>query len=174
MTCSNRPSKVTVGFGPQPAEELDLLLTPDAAVGEVLAERLVLDGVPPDADAEAEPAFGEEVDLRRLLGDQGGLALREDDDPGHDLELREGGDEAEQHERLVERRVHVVGPRPSLVDRRVGAEHVVIGEEVPVAERLDALGVGAHGAGVAAQLGLREDDADLHGHGLPGRAGVAL
>ena len=34
-----------------------------------MPERLVLDGVPADADAEPEAAAGEHVDLGRLLGD---------------------------------------------------------------------------------------------------------
>src|SRR5207237_2372776 len=67
-------------LGPQAAEQRDLLLHPYAAVGELLAERLVFDGVPAEADAEPELAVGEQIHLRRLLGHERGLALGKDDD----------------------------------------------------------------------------------------------
>ena len=47
------------------------------------------------------------------------------------------GQVAEQHERLVERGVHVVGAVPAAVHRRVGAEHVVVGQHVGEPEFLD-------------------------------------
>ena len=115
----------------------------------VLAERLVLDRVPADADAEAEPAAGEQVDLGRLLGDERGLALRQDDDPGDELELRARGEVAEQHERLVERRVHVVRARPGGWAVRIGAEHVVVGEQVGEPELLHRLPYAARRATAA-------------------------
>jgi hypothetical protein len=40
-------------LGPEATQQLDLFFAPPAAVGEVLAERLVLDGVPADADTQA-------------------------------------------------------------------------------------------------------------------------
>ena len=64
----------------------DLLGHAASALIEGLAERLVLDGVPPEPDAEPEPAAGQQVHLRGLLRDERGLALREDDDAGHELE----------------------------------------------------------------------------------------
>ena len=73
-------------LGPQAPQQLDLLLGPLAPVAEVLAERLVLDRVPADADAQPEPAAAEQVDLGGLFGDQRGLALRQDDDPGDQLQ----------------------------------------------------------------------------------------
>jgi len=56
-------------LAPQRPEQLDLLVDARPAVGELLAEGLVLDGVPPEADAQAEVPAGEEVDFGRLLGD---------------------------------------------------------------------------------------------------------
>ena len=81
---------------------------------------------------------------------------------GHQLELCDAGEEAEQHERLVEGRVDVVGPRPALVHSGVGAEHVVVREEVCIPELFDAGAVRAHRAHIRADLGLREHHADLH------------
>jgi hypothetical protein len=66
--------------GPEQPHDLELFLQPLAAIPDVLAERLELDGVPADADAQAQAAAREDVDLRRLLGDERGLALRQDED----------------------------------------------------------------------------------------------
>src|SRR5262249_32618698 len=67
-------------LGPEAPEEGDLLLLAPTAYTEVLAERLVLDSVPPRPDAETESTVREHVDLRGLLGEEHGLALRADDD----------------------------------------------------------------------------------------------
>jgi len=160
-------------LGPQAPHEGDLLLEAAAPGGEVLAEGLELHAVPADADPQAEPAAGEDVDLRRLLGHEHRLALRQDDHAGHEFERRQRGEEAEDREGLVEGGVQVVDAGPALVDRGVRAEHVVVGEDVPVAEGIDGLGVGPDRARVGGEFRLGEDDADLHrGHGaiLPLRA----
>ena len=63
--------------------------------------------------------------------------------------------------------MHVVGAGPALVNRRVGTDHVVVGEQVGVAELLDALGVCAHRADVATEFRLGEHHADAHtGHAI--------
>src|SRR3546814_20990008 len=67
---------------PERAAQSDLLLDPAAAGLEVLAERLVLDRVPAASDAEPETASRQDVHLGHLLGDQIGLALRQEYDPG--------------------------------------------------------------------------------------------
>ena len=59
--------------------------------------------------------------------------------------------------------VDVVGPGPGGVHRGISPEHVVVGEDVVVAEVGDRLPVRPHGTDVTAQLGLREDDPDPHG-----------
>src|SRR5262249_38659699 len=145
-------------LGPQPPQQRDLLLEAPAPVREVLPERLVLDRVPPDADAEAEATAGEQIDLGRLLRGEDRLTLREDDDAGHELHRRDPGEVAEQHERLLERRLHVVRAGPASMYLRVGADDVVVGEDVGETELLDRLAVRPHRADVAAELGLREDD----------------
>ena len=84
------PAAVVVehGLRPQAPHELDLLLEAAAAIVEVHAQRLVLDGIPADAEPEAEAAAREHVDLRRLLRQQRRLPLRRDDDAGDELETR--------------------------------------------------------------------------------------
>ena len=57
-----------------------MLLGAAAAVVEAHAHAFQLDLVPADADAQAQASAGEQVNLGGLLGDQGRLALRQDDD----------------------------------------------------------------------------------------------
>ena len=73
-------------LGPEPAQHLDLLLERRPRFAEVLAERLELDVVPAEADAEPEPPAGEQVDLGGLLGDERGLPLGQDEHAGDELE----------------------------------------------------------------------------------------
>ena len=54
------------------------------------------------------------------------------------------------------------GPVPAGVDRRVGADDVVVGQQVGVSRALDRFGVGADRARVGADLGLGEHDTDPH------------
>src|SRR5581483_12320000 len=73
-----------------------------SSVLEVLTERLVFDGVPAEADAQSEAAPREDVDRRRLLGNQNGLSLGQDDDAGHEPDpTGDPGQEGEQCEGLV-------------------------------------------------------------------------
>jgi len=99
-------------LGPQTAHECDLFTDAPTPVGELLTEGLVLDAVPPDSDPKAEMPSREDVDLNCLFGDERCLALREDDDSGHELELRDRRQEAEQDERLVKGAPQVVGTLP--------------------------------------------------------------
>jgi len=88
---------------PEAAEHLDLLGLPRPARLPLHAERLILDMVPSDPDAEPEAPAAEEIDLRRLLGDDPGLPLRSDQDAAGEPDLlRDGGQKAERDEGLVE------------------------------------------------------------------------
>ena len=69
-------------LGPEPAQQLDLLLGAFSPDGEIGAKRLIFDIVPAHPDAEAEPAAGKEIQRRRLLGDQHRLALRRNQNAG--------------------------------------------------------------------------------------------
>src|ERR1039457_5156496 len=150
-------------LGPQPAEQRDLLFDATAPVREILAERLIFDRVPSEPDAEPEVTPSEQVDLRRLLGRERGLPLRQDDDPGDKLERCDPSQVTEEDHRLVEGRVHVIRARPGRMDLRVGAQDMVVREGVREAKLLDPLRVGAHRAHVSADLRLGEHDAYPHG-----------
>ena len=67
---------------PQQAQHLDLLLAALAARTPVLVQRLVFDRIPADANAQPQTPAAEHVNLRRLLGHQRRLPLRQDDDAG--------------------------------------------------------------------------------------------
>ena len=68
-----------VGFRPQPPKEMNLLLDAPASGSERYSERIVLDSVPPNANAEPDAPAGNPIEFRRLLRDQHRLALRQDE-----------------------------------------------------------------------------------------------
>ena len=150
-------------LGPQRAQDRDLLRAAAAPVLEGLVEGLELDGVPAHADAEAQPAPAEHVDLGRLLGHQRRLPLREDQDAGGQREsVRDGREVRHQREGLVDDRlVRVRGQRRVGVELRIGAEDVVGHEEVVEAHRLDGPDELADGGDVGPALRLRKDHAGL-------------
>ena len=76
------PGEVDDGLGPQAAHHGHLLVNAQSPGGEVGAHALVLDLVPADADAQAEPASRQKVDFGRLLGHQHRLSLREHEHTG--------------------------------------------------------------------------------------------
>ena len=156
--------EVDNGFAEQSAKQLDLLLLPNAAGTEVLAQRLVLDVVPPDAHTEAQPAAGQEIDIGRLPRHErpsaaaAGPGFRWRMDP-----LRDGGQIGEQHQRVVERvALGIAAGQPRRSTGVDSAEQVVIGEKVVKAQVLDRSPDPPYRVWVPAELGLRVDDADLH------------
>src|SRR6201999_616638 len=90
------------GVGPKRPHHPGLFLGPLAAVVEILVEAEDLHLVPTDADAKPEAAAGEHVETGGLLGDQHGLALRENQHLGREFDLLGAGrDEAERHEGIM-------------------------------------------------------------------------
>ena len=159
------PAEVDDRLGPQRAQDRDLLRAPTPAVVEGLVEGLELDGVPAHADAEAQPAAAQHVDLRGLLGDQGRLPLRKNQDArGQGQPVRDRREVGQQRERLVDHGpVRVGRQRRMRVERRVGAEDVIGHEEMIEAHGLDGLDERADRGDVGAALRLGEDHAGLHG-----------
>ena len=137
-----------------------MLLAAAPPVAEVLAERLILHLVPADPDAEAESPPGEQVDLGRLLRDQGGLALGQDDHASDQFQRGQCGQVAEENEGLAERGPDIVGPVPRTVDGWVGSEYVVVDQHVPVSSAFDLLPPDPDSPGVVAEFGLGEDGTD--------------
>ena len=135
-----------------------------------MAECLVLNRIPTEADAEAETPLSQQIQLGSLLGHERGLALGHDDDRGCELELRDASEEAKHHHRLVEGRVDRVRTAPALMHGRIRTNNVVVGDQMLVAELLDSLGIGAQVGNGPADLGLGECHANLHGVSVPAAA----
>src|SRR6185437_6832337 len=156
------PVKLDHRLGPELAQDGDLLFDPSPTIVEILPERLVLDRIPTEADAEAKTTAAQHVDLGRLLGNEGGLSLRKNHDAGHQLDLRgQTGEVSKQRQHLVEQALVGVGHR-EIAPVRTGAENVVVGKDVGVAHVFDRLGVVADTDRVAAELNLGKNRADLH------------
>ena len=130
---------------------------------KILVQAVELDGVPAHADAEPEPSPGEHVQRRRLLGDQHGLALRQNQDLGGKFQfLRAGAQETEQHEWIMKKVLGRVAVSPVLAARHIDAEHVIGGGEVVIAEVFRSLREIAYRRGVAFDIDQRQRNAKLH------------
>src|SRR5215471_6223251 len=87
---------------PQLPHDRDLLFGAAAAIVKIFVEADELDLVPPDPNAEPEPASRQDVETGSLLGDQHGLTLRQDQYLRREVaDAGASGEEAEQHERVM-------------------------------------------------------------------------
>src|SRR5262249_19246901 len=146
-----------------------------ATIREVLSERLELDEIPPEADTEPEVPAGEDVDLGRLLGDERGLPLRKHEHPRDQLERgHHRGQVSEEDEDLVELVLRRIRTGPVRSPGNVGAEHVVVREQVVVPELFGRLGEGMDATRVGSDLGLRENGADAHARIITEQAGSVI
>src|SRR5439155_10586996 len=73
-------------LGPELAQYLNLLFHAAPACLKFLAQRIVLNVIPAKADTKSQTPATQDIDLRRLLGDQHGLALWQDEDTCRKLE----------------------------------------------------------------------------------------
>ena len=150
-------------LGPERAHDRDLLLDALAAILEVLAQRLELDGVPADAHAEPQAPARQHVDGGRLLGDERGLPLREDQDARRQPQSAgHAGEKAEQHERLVERVAMGIRALPAARPLGVRPQDMVEGEHMGIAHPLDGLRIVADPRRIRSDLDLWEHDPDVH------------
>ena len=128
-----------------------------------------------DADAEPEAPLREDLDVGGLLRDERGLTLREDDDPGDQLEDRgHAGEVGEEDERVGESGLMVVRTGEAARAVPVGADDVVVGDVMVVAGGLGGLSMRSDRDRVATQVVVRKHDADAHGNlvqSRPPRAG---
>src|SRR5262245_17897093 len=87
---------------PELAQDLDLLFSAAPTRLKFLAERIVLDVIPADANAETQPSTAQDIDLSGLLGDQGRLALRQNENARHQFEPGgDGGEKSKEHHGLM-------------------------------------------------------------------------
>ena len=151
-------------LGPQRLHHLDLLLGAAAAIVEILVEADELDLVPADPDPEPEPAAAQHVERGGLLGDQRRLALRQDQHLRREiLDLRDAGEKAEQHERVV---IEIgragAALRPARPARDIDAEHVIGRGQPVIADRLGRLREIADRVRLPADIDQRQRHPELH------------
>ena len=164
LDCVEFARKGDVRLGPQRLHDAHLLLRAAAAVVEILVEPGKLDLVPADPDAEPEPPARQYVEACRLLRDERGLALRQDQHLRRKiLDFRDRGEKPEQHERVVIGGRRGADAAPSVVGRRIDPEHVIGRHQMRVAEPFGRLGVVAQDRRTRPDVAYRYRGAELHG-----------
>ena len=135
---------------PQGPQQRNLFLAAPSPVAEVAVQRLIFHMVPAHANAQPQPASAKQVHLCRLLGDQDGGALRQNQDAGGQPDgLGHGGQISHQGKGFVDDApVGIVGIDHVGVALRVGSQHMVGNEQVGVTQFLGGQGVFADGSGV--------------------------
>ena len=115
---------------------------------------------------------GKNIDFGRLLGDQRSLSLGENNHAGHELDpAGKCSEKAEQHEGFVKRRLLRIGARQGRLATRVfGAQHMIVGQNVAVAQILRGLRPIANDQRIATDLEVWEHGPYLHVHSPPVKA----
>src|SRR5438132_1385653 len=150
-------------LGPELTQHLDLLFDPVPTPLKFLAQRIVLDVVPANPNTEAQTSPTQHVDLCGLLGDQGRLALRQDENARHQFELPgHRSEKPEEHHRLMKRMLIGVWPRQFRLPVRMCPEHVVVDEQIVIAELLGGLRVLLDGLWIVTEFCLGKHNAVLH------------
>src|SRR5215211_2364333 len=147
---------------PQQAHHIYLLLDPSTARAELFSKRLVLHSVPADPYPKAQPSVAKDINFSRLFGDECGLPLGQDYDTTDELNtLSDGGQEAKEGQRFMEHGLVGISS-PAFSVGGVGTKHMIVGEEVLVAEVLGGLSVVSDGFRIGTYLTLWESNAYLH------------
>ena len=133
----------------QLAQDINLFLDTLPPVVKVHAQRFELDFVPAVADAKPQPAARQDIKCGGLFGNQGSLALGQDDNSCGEANIR--GDRChvgKQKERLDEAGFVGIRTIPAAGPIRVGAHYVIVGQHMREAQRLGGLRVVADRGGV--------------------------
>src|SRR5262245_47105542 len=160
---------------PELTQHRDLLFGPTSAHLKFLAEHVVLDVIPANPNAKTQTSATQHIDLRSLLGDQGGLALRQNEDARHQSKPRgDGSEKAEEHHGLVKRMLIRVRPRKLRLPVRMRPEHVVVDDQIVIAEGFSGLGIILDRLYIVAKFSLGKYNAVVHesqtSRGAPWRA----
>ena len=116
--------KVHRGLRPELFEEGHLLLAAIPPRLKVRAHSLVFLSAGTDAYAETQAAVGQHIQLRSLLGDQYGLARRQDNDRRHQFYLvRDCRHMGQQRQRLVH--IATIGPEDLIRDAQMGVAQLI-------------------------------------------------
>src|SRR4029434_11079154 len=146
-----------------PTQHRSLFYSPASTRLKVLAERVVLDVIPANPDAKTQTSPTQHVNLCSLLGDQGCLALRQEEKSRHQSESRgDGSEKSEEYHGLMERMLISIRPREFWFTIRMRPEHVVVDEQIVIAKSLGGLGVIFDGLNIIPEFGLGKHNTVLH------------
>ena len=156
--------KIHDGLGPQRPEDGNLLLAAPPPIVKIRIEGFKLHGIPANPDPKAEAAPADEIDLRRLLGDQGRLTLRENEDTGDEFQRRRAGRQIPHHHQgFVEGVLMTVrGTRQRRMVGMIGPEHMVGHDQVRKPEAFDRLHKIPHRQWIIRNFALRKGNAYFH------------
>src|SRR5262245_16824346 len=130
---------------------------------KVLAERFVLHMIPAETDAETKASIAQDIHFRSLLRYERGLSLRQDHDACRQLQAcRNCRKKTKEHHWLMKWMLVRVGTREAPFPVWVGAEHMIVDEQVVVSEILGGLNVVSNGVRIVAEFNLRKDNTVLH------------
>ena len=134
------PLEVDMRLGPQCLHDLHLLLRASSPIVEILVQTDELHLVPADPDPQPETAAAQHVKAGRLLGDQHGLSLGQDEHLCREAYSRRAtAEKPEQHERIVEEIGRGVSRPPVGSARDIDPQNVIGRREMIVAGRLRRL-----------------------------------
>src|SRR5262245_272143 len=135
---------------------------------KVLAERFVLHMIPAETDAETKASTAQDINFGSLLRYECGLSLRQDHDACRQLQARRNcRKKTEEHHRFMKWMLVRVGTREASFPVRVGAEHMIVDEEVVVSESLGGLRVVSNRVRIVAEFNLRKDNTIFHTESHP-------
>ena len=90
------PFKGHQGLGPQRPHQINLLFTALPTIMKILIQGIKLHRVPPHPNPQPEAAIAHQIHLGRLLRHQSRLALRHNENTGHQLQRRRAGRQVAQ------------------------------------------------------------------------------
>jgi hypothetical protein len=120
--------------------------------------------VPADPHTESQATAGQKINIGCLPSDERCLALREDENPGGELDsLSDPGQIGEHHEGIVER--VLLGIRAGQLTCSIGvdrAEHMVVRQKMVKAQFLNRSPDPPNSSRISSKLSLGAHNANLH------------
>jgi hypothetical protein len=111
----------------------------------------------------AQASAAQDIQAGGLFGDQDRLALRQDNDAGDELDLLRNGRHITEEQKWFMKWVLVgVRPIPASGTIRIGAHHMVVGQDVAKAQGFHRLGVVTNGMCIIAKFDLWKGNPDFH------------
>jgi hypothetical protein len=158
--------KIHDWLGPQRPENGNLLLAAPPPIVKIFVEGFKLHRIPPNSHSQAKAAPADEIDLRRLLGDQRRLTLGKNKYARDEFKRRRTRGEIPQHDERFMKGVlmAVRSPRERRVLGMIGAQDMIGHHEVVKTEPFNRLDKIPDGNRIARNFTLGEGDTHLHTH----------